>query len=261
MYKISRFDNAIVLVLKVLSTMLAMEMFHHLRRGQRVSLLLQMAATTTTSLGLAAQLLSTTCDLDDHLNLGKFIPKTQAQKLAIATKHLDEMTKILESIRKLVCEHGTIDHKKEFGRLSKVFKIHNINLGNLERLVEEQEKVGGRKIMFRWNGSIHSSLKKLQDNVNRDKDNAFRVSVRIRAELIDSDLVTIMIEDELESSDKAITEIPASLDNDIANQKIARNLDPLVVIVNPFLNMAEDQRGDLALGAVASVGSDQCSTE
>ncbi|KAJ3712453.1 hypothetical protein C8R42DRAFT_686926 [Lentinula raphanica] len=242
------------------------------------------AATTTASLSLAAQLLSTTCDLDDRLDLGKLIPKTQAQKIAFTTKTLDLMTKILESVRDLVLNHGTDEHKNEFHTLSKICRNHCSSLEKLERRIKERDQGSGWKFIFQWNSndSIRTDLNELQTLVVQDQGAVYRASVMFRAQLVDFGLVTIIAEElpqqpaqqEPQSLKRDVAEplIVVSSNNDVSNPKITKSQNSVEIIELTFLNPADDEsmaslRGHLEnqcgdpLGAVTSVGSGQCSPE
>ncbi|KAJ4486689.1 hypothetical protein C8J55DRAFT_548247 [Lentinula edodes] len=179
------------------------------------------------TLVIAAQVLSTSCDLDGRLEsrnvFRKLLPETQEQKLAFTSGDLDNMTKVLEAVRDLVVRCGTIEHKNEFHGLCKLCRKHNVTLQKLETCIKDKEQ--GWADIFRWDDDIRSKLKNLRNQVAKDKLVVFRASVKYRAELVDAGMVTITIEESpegLQSSANDATTPTLSESNSLDREDLSK---------------------------------------
>ncbi|KAJ3819908.1 hypothetical protein F5878DRAFT_635641 [Lentinula raphanica] len=201
-----------------------------------------MAATT--GIGLAAQVLSATCDLDDrlNLNLANLLPKTQQRRMAITAESIDISTKILESVRDLVMKHGTIDHKNEFHELSGRCRSNISKLEELERSIKEKQQSSSWKILYYWKSlddEIRTEFNKLETEVARNKHRVFRASMMFRAQLVDFGLVTIVVEEPQQqvqqgplSLDDAVIELPINTNNNpISNPESTRSWQNQIEII------------------------------
>ncbi|KAJ3712462.1 hypothetical protein C8R42DRAFT_780525 [Lentinula raphanica] len=218
----------------------------------------------TNSITFAAQLVSTACNVDERLDIRNLIPKTQEQKIALTARTLDDMTRILNSVRDLVLQHGTTQHKSEFCDLVELCRTHYTTMEQLEKVVKGQQR-GWKAILLCWKrdnaNNFRVELKELQEEVALAKDLVFRASGRFRADLLDSGLVAIIVQEdsqqpqsqqELQSSTHAggtANEPQVSPNHENTKNPV------LVVIENPFLNTTEHRCAGDPLGAYTSVSS------
>ncbi|KAJ4489121.1 hypothetical protein C8R41DRAFT_867911 [Lentinula lateritia] len=176
----------------------------------------------TSTIVIAAQMLSTSCDLDERLEsrniFRKLLPETREQKLAFTSSNLDNMTKVLEAVRDLVIQSGTTAHKNEFHSLCQLCRKHNVELEKLERRIEEKGQSWAN--ILRWDDNIGFLLKQLRDQVTIDKRVVIRASMKYRAELIDAGMVTITIEESPEVSQSSVSDTTTPmLNSNSSNQR------------------------------------------